>query len=139
MQSDYNVPKPTFSNIEYYWYRYKKLVEEIERIRHNEILRTPIDENTGGGRSGRISDPTGNAATRITTHKRIEHMEEVVHAIETVYNMAPDEYRLLVRVRYWNNKRLDWDGIALECGYSKRHCQRIRKALIVATAEILGW
>lgn len=139
MQSDYKVPKPTFSNIEYYWYRYPKLVKEIEMIRNNEIMRTQIDENIGGGRSGRVSDPTANAATRITTHKRIEHIEEVVHAIETVYNMAPDEYRLLIRTRFWNSKRLDWDGIALECGYSTRHCQRIRKAIIIATAEILGW
>lgn len=139
MQTDYEVSKPTFRHIESYWYKYPKLVQEIERIKYNEIKKGSVDENIGGGRSGRISDPTAAAATRITTHKRIEHIEEIVHAIETVYNMANEEYRKLIRTRYWSSKRLDWEMISSEAGFSVRQCQRVRKILVVATAEILGW
>ena len=139
MQTEYDVSKPTFRHIESYWYKYPSLVKEIERIKIYEIMKSPTDENIGGGRSGYISDPTSAAATRISTHKRLEHIEDIVHAIETVYNMANEPYRKLVRERYWSRDRPDWDILSERIGYSKRQAQRIRKIIIVATAEMLGW
>ncbi|GAA0444787.1 MAG: hypothetical protein ACQEWU_16190 [Bacillota bacterium] len=63
----------------------------------------------------------------------------MVEAIYQVYNALQDNYKELSRVKYWSNKRLTWDGIALELKVSKRQAMRWRDEIIHATVEVLGW
>lgn len=135
-----DISKATFKHIEAEWYKYPQTVKEIQRLRYNIIQSSSDrDENVGGGRNNIISKPTEIAATRLTTHKELQYLEEIVYAIETVYNLSNDNYKRLVQVRYWSNKNLNWDGIADELGYSRVHAIRIRNKIIYDTAELLGW
>lgn len=135
----HEISKATFKHIEAEWYKYPQTVKEIQRLRYNIIQSSTVDENVGGGRSGMISKPTEIAATRLTTHKQLDYLEDIVYAIETVYNLSNDQYKRLVQIRYWNKRNLNWDQIAGELGYSRGHAIRIRNHMITDTAELLGW
>lgn len=114
-------------------------MDEIKNLRYNIIQSTP-DENVGGGRSNIISKPTEILATRLDTHKQLEYLEEIVYAIETVYNISPPHYRKLIQLRYWDkNNNLSWDGLALELNCTKRTAIRWRDKIVYDIAELLGW
>lgn len=136
---DYEVSQPTFKHIEAELYKYHETVKEIKHLRYNVIQSTTVDENIGGGRSGFISKPTEILATRLTTHRQLDYLESIAYAIETVYNIAPSDYRKLVQIRYWTNRDLNWDGIASKLNCNKRTAQRWRNEIVCAIAEVLGW
>jgi RinA family phage transcriptional activator len=132
--------KTTFKKCEAEWYDYHKTLHEINLLR--EEIMNPFqeqDENIGGGRSTLISSPTERIATRLVTNKQLKYLTEVADAIEKVYNALPDDYKKLVRLRYWSNKNLMWDGIESELHISKRQAMRWRDEIIQATVEVLGW
>ena len=136
--------KITFKQVESEWYDYHNTLKEISRLR--ESIMNPFDEepdtNTGGGSNSvrNPGDPTGSIATRLTRNKQLNHLNDIVDAIDQVYNALPDDYKQLVRLKYWSrNRQLTWDGIALELNVSKRQAMRWRNEIIQATVEVLGW
>lgn len=141
MTSSIKPTKLTFKKVEAEWYDYHDTLQEIAKLRE-EIMNPFMEEemNVEGGKSNLPGDPTGKMATRLTTHKQLKYLEEVVSAIEKVYNVLPDNYKELARLRYWNkNNPLNWDGVALKCHVSKRQAMRWRDEIIYATVEVLGW
>ena len=133
--------KGVFRHVEAELYRYHDTRREIVRIR-NDILfgKTPPDENVGGGRSNLPGDPTGRAGTILASHRKLEQMERVVDAIETVYWLLPDEKKRLVEMRYWSpNQRYTWDGIAMTLHISKMTALRWRDEIVEAIAYEIGW
>lgn len=140
-KSNYSLSKATFKHIEAELYKYNHTVQEIKRLRYNIIQTTvDVDENVGGGRSGIISKPTEMLATRLTTHKQLDYLEEIAYAIETIYNISPQHFRKLIKLRYWDKeKELSWEGISSELNCSKRQAQRWRDKIVYDVAEVLGW
>lgn len=134
--------KVTFKHAEAEWYNYYHTLKEIARLRE-EIMSPFLDEtddNRGGGKSNIPGKPTERIATRLATNKKLEYLTEIVEAIEQVYNALPDDYKKLVRLKYWNrNKRLTWEGIAGELHVSRRQAMRWRDEIIRATIELIGW
>lgn len=134
--------KITFKKIEAEWYNYHNTKREITLIRE-EIMnpfREEIDENIGGGRSNEVGKPTERIATRLSLNKQLNHLNDIVTAIDEVYEVLPEEYKKLVQLRYWSkNRQLTWDGIALKLNVSKRQAMRWRDEIIQATSEVLGW
>ena len=132
--------KPTFKKIEAEWFKYRQTVKEIQMLRE-EIMNPPkeYDENIGGGRGSEIGKPTERIATRLTTNKQLRYLTEIADAIEEVYNALPDDYKKLVQLRYWSNRDLTWDGVALKLNVSRRQAIRWRDDIIQATNEVLGW
>lgn len=141
MSPNIKTTKLAFKKAEAEWYNYHNTLKEIAKLR--EDIMNPFQEeemNTGGGMSNLPGDPTGKLATRLTTNKQLSYLGEVVYAVETVYNALPDNYKKMVRLRYWKkNNKLDWNGVAIECHVSKRQAMRWRDEIIHATVEVLGW
>lgn len=136
--------KITFKKIEAEWYNYHQTLKEIASLRA-EIMN-PFDEEvndptvTAGVNSVRtVGKPTERLAIRLTTSKQLSFLAEIVEAIEHVYNSLPDNYKQLVRLRYWSNKKLTWDEIARKLYISERQARRWRTDIIQATIELLGW
>lgn len=136
--------KITFKKIEAEWYNYHQTLKEIASLRA-EIMN-PFDEEVNdptvvaGINSVRtVGKPTERMAIRLTTSKQLSFLTEIVEAIEHVYNSLPDNYKQLVRLRYWSNKRLTWDEIARKLYISERQARRWRTDIIQATIELLGW
>ena len=136
---DKEVSKPTFKHIEAEFYKYHQTVREIKQLENEIIYETSRDENVGGGKGNLPSRPTERKATRLATHRELKYLKDVVYAIETVYSLASEEYKELIRLRYWSNRDLTWDGIANELHMSRRKAISMRDEIIMATAELLGW
>lgn len=131
----------TFQHVESELYGYHETRKEIARIK-NEILfgRVSDDENVGGGRSSRTSDPTGQTATLLASHKRLEQLTNIADAIEYVYDRLPEDKRKLIEVRYWRRPQtLNWEGIAKECNVSRITAMRWRDSIVQAIAIKAGW
>ncbi|MFS0591731.1 transcriptional regulator [Cytobacillus horneckiae] len=133
--------KATFKHIESELYSYKETLKEIEQLRKDIMFcNENEDENTGGGRNNLPSSPTERIATRLTTHKRLNQLEEVANAIQKVYTGIPADYQKLVRLRYWTKPQtLTWDGIADKLFITSRTAQRWRDEIIYSIAEVIGW
>lgn len=133
--------KITFKKCEAEWYNYHNTLKEIAKLR--EEIMNPFQEeniNLGGSKPNIPDKPTERIATRLTTHKQLNYLTEVTEAIERVYNALPDDYKKLVRLKYWNkNERLTWQGIADKLNVSERQARRWRDEIIMATIELLGW
>lgn len=134
--------KVTFKHAEAEWYNYYHTLKEIARLRE-EIMspfRDETNENIGGGKSNIPGKPTERIATRLATNKKLGYLTEIVEAIEQVYNALPDDYKKLVRLKYWNkHNKLTWDMIADELHVSRRQAMRWRDEIIRATIELIGW
>lgn len=131
----------TFQHVESELYGYHDTKKEIARIK-NDILhgKANFDENVGGGRSNLPNDPTGNSATLLASHRKIEQLERIVDAIESVVNTLPDQKRHLVELRYWARPQtLTWDGIAMRLDVSRRTAINWRDEIVYAVAEKIGW
>jgi RinA family phage transcriptional activator len=137
--------KTTFKKVESEWYSYHRTLKEIARLR--EEIMNPFDEDPedktiikGANSVRETGNPTDRIATRLMTNKQLKYLTEITESIEQVYNALPDDYKKLVRVKYWNkDKDLQWDGIASECNVSRATAFRRRDEIIQATIELLGW
>ncbi|MDF9296081.1 transcriptional regulator [Geobacillus stearothermophilus] len=134
------LPKNIVRYVEHNLYYYHEYLRDIERLRKDILYgRDNNDENIGGGRSNLPSSPTEQRAIELVTHRRLEKLERVTHAIKTVYEALPDEKRKLVKLKYWTRpQRYTWDGIAEQLHITKRQAMRWRSEIIYAIAELLG-
>lgn len=129
----------TFRHIEEELAAYHETKKEINRLR-NEILYGSSSPDETGIRGSILSDPTGQKAVRLITHRRIEQLESIVGAIESVVERLPQEKKKLVQLRYWDRPRmLTWDGIAREISTGRATVFRWRDEIVFAIAEELGW
>lgn len=139
--SEIKLTKATFKKIESEWSNYKNTLYEIKLL--EESIHHPFQESisvSGGKNSVRnISKDVEDKAIRLTTHKQLIYLKEVVNAIEVVYERLPKDKKKLVNVRYWSNRNYDWNGIANKCNVSRRQALRWRDDIVFATANLLGW
>jgi RinA family phage transcriptional activator len=133
--------KATFKHIESEIYSYHDTLREIDNLRKDIMFtKEDSDENIGGGRNSLPSSPTERIATRLATHKQLTRLEEMKNAIEIVYAGLPEEYRRLVKLKYWTRPQLKtWDGIADELHIGRMTAFRYRDEIVRAIAEALGW
>ena len=97
------------------------------------------DENIGGGRGGRISNPTASKALTIAQDEKIETFKRYRDAIEKIINMSDPVTNQIIREYYFTRPRTKtWDGIALSVNYSKRHCLNLRDIFFSRLALELG-
>lgn len=130
----------TFKHIESELYHYHETKKEIERLKNHILHASPAPNRTGGSRSNTPGDPTGKTATLMMTHRKIEQLEQIVRAIDYVFNQLSKEKQELVRLKYWTKPQtLTWDGIALKLDVSRRTAINWRDGIVYAIAEILGW
>ena len=130
----------TFKHIESELYAYHETKKEIIRLKNDILHASRPPDLVGGGRSNWPGDPTGETATLLATHRRIEQLERIVEAIESVVERLPDKKRKLVQLRYWDKPRvLTWDGIALKLEVSRATALRWRDEIVYAIAEKIGW
>jgi RinA family phage transcriptional activator len=107
----------------------------------NELLHGSqgSDENIGGGKSNLPGNPTERKATLLADNKRLNRMQEMASAIETVYERLPDEKKAVVQLRYWNkNNPITWETVADRLYSSRRTVIRYRDEIVYKIAELMG-
>lgn len=133
------IRKGTFKHIEGELYAYHETLKEIERLKKDIYLASPVPDETGI-RSNLPGDPTGKKVTTMLMHRRIQQLEQIADAIFEVYNRLPNDKKKLIKVVYWTKPQtLTWDGIAIELNVSRRQALYWRDEIVYAIATILGW
>jgi RinA family phage transcriptional activator len=133
--------KGTFQHVESELFAYHETRREILRLK-NDILHGSAsdDENVGGGRSNIPGDPTGKTAVLLTSHKRLEQLQAIVDAIESVVGCLEPDKQKLIKLRYWTRPQtLTWEGIANEVYVSRRTAMYWREEIVRMIAEKIGW
>jgi RinA family phage transcriptional activator len=138
--------KDVFKRVEAILYSYPQMKKEIQTIREHIMFdKEEVDENVGGGRPSLPGKPTERIATRLATNKRLEQLEQIVKAIDDVYQSLPYEYKRLIQLRYWTSRKyrweqkLTWERIADELHVSRRKAFLMREEIIEAIARRLEW
>lgn len=141
MSTTTKIKKATFKHIEAELYHYHDTLREIEKLRKELIFaNADPDENIGGTRGNLPGKPTERIVTKLAANKRLNQLEEIVGAIERVYEQLPDDYKRLIELKYWTKPQLlTWDGIADKLHISKRQAMRWRDEIVTVIAETLGW
>lgn len=131
----------TFKHIESELYNYQETIKEIQKLRNDIMFATGSDdENVGGGRSSEPGRPTERIATKLTSHKTLIQLEEIVSAIQKVYVALTKDHQTLIEMRYWTKPQtLTWDGLAEKLHVSKRQALRWRDKIVEEIAKNLGW
>jgi RinA family phage transcriptional activator len=130
--------KKTFQHIEQELYSFHATKKEIEQLRNDIIHSTP--KAYEGSRSNSVSSPVEAKVSRLLTSRRIEYLQDVIEAIDEVYQALPNDKKRLVEMKYWKRPQLlTWEGIALECNISRVTAFRWRDEIIMAIANRLGW
>lgn len=141
MSTTTKIKKATFKHIEAELYHYHDTLREIEKLRKELIFaNADPDENIGGTRGNLPGKPTERIVTKLAANKRLNQLEEIVGAIERVYERLPDDYKRLIELKYWTKPQLlTWDGIADKLHISKRQAMRWRDEIVYSIAKVLGW
>lgn len=140
MASEVKLKRGTFQHVESEIYAYHETKQEIVRLKNEILYASPEPNRTGGGRSNIPGNPTERTATLLVTHRKIEQMERITEAIESVVERLPEEKQRLVNLYYWTKPRtLTWDGIAQRLNVSRITAIRWRDEVVYAIAEKIGW
>lgn len=140
MAQEIRLRTQTFKVIEMELRDYFETKKEIELTRLSILYpNVQQDDNIGGGKSNVIKRPTEQIGTALAEHRKLKDMEDVVNAIETIYERLPDEKKLLVKLRYWtHNQQFDWEGVGLKLNCTGRTARRWRDEIVIAIAVQLG-
>lgn len=125
--------------IEEFWYNIDDYRKRL-KFREWELLNPYNEHEMVGGRSGKISDTTGNRAILLSEDANYQHLQSIIKAIEKVYKQCDDNMKKLIHMRYWFDEIEDeWDDVAANLYVSRRTALRMRNLLIDKTAEEIGW
>lgn len=140
MTAETKIRKGTFKHVESELYAYHETRKEIVRLKNEILHASPPPDSVGGSRGNLSGDPTGRTATLLVTHRKIEQLERIVEAIESVVERLPEKKRQLVELKYWTRPQtLTWDGIAMRLDVSRRTALHWREEIVYAVAEKIGW
>ena len=132
--------------IEEYWSDIPSLKRELTFREWELTENRTVDENIGGGKSNRISNPTFDKAALLVEDERYQNLKKIIDAIDYVIHKVSEDkkHRLLrefMEMKYISKESsyMDWEDIACELGVGKTKAYKLRNKLIDMTAEKLGW
>lgn len=130
----------TFKYIERMLYDYNDIEDHIKtRIKQLKNPYIPTDENIGGGKTNKTSDPTARLAVTLADDLLLTNLRHTKNIIEVVLDSLEPKARQVIDLYYIDTPRkYTWDGIAIETSYSKRQCYRIRDEVFEKIAKKLG-
>lgn len=98
-----------------------------------------VDENIGGGKANRTSDPTGDTASRLAIDKQLQNLQAEYTAVKETLRESRPVTRDIIQLYYFDRPRTKtWDGIAVEVNYSKKTCLNLRDQFVCDVADKLG-
>lgn len=131
----------TVQHVESELYAYHETKKEIGLLKNDILYGGPVkDDNVGGGRSNLPSDPTSQRAVLMVSHRKIDQLERITEAIESVFERLPEKKQQLITIRYWKKSQsLTWEGIAMKLDVSRITAIRWNNEIIYAISEKIGW
>ncbi|MED4128496.1 hypothetical protein [Shouchella miscanthi] len=108
-----------------------KVIKETEHEIAYMIRSGFLDEN--------FAHENTKKMTMAFVNKRIRKMEDIVSVIKKTYDESSEEQQQVIKLRYWSNKNLTWDGIALELNMHRNTAINYKNDFIILVAKRLGW
>lgn len=140
--------KNDIPKLEEYWRNYDHLKRQL-KFREYELTYHKPEEITGGGKSNMPSKPTEQKAIKLASDELYGNLQNIVNAIENIYNEASDEERFIIHARYFDYdvEVYEWEDIAHELTklrtddkiLSRQAVLRRRNKIMQATAKHIGW
>lgn len=133
--------KYDLQKLEEYWSNHQQNKRLLQFKEWELTSKTSDDENTGGGRSSGISNPTEQAAAKLLNDKTYQNLKTIINAVEVLYRHADEDIQTIVDMRYWDKERncYEWEEIADRLNLSRSKVLRLRNVLLDDTADMIGW
>lgn len=127
--------------IEGYWLNIQQLRDDLKYRMWDLTENKTTDENIGGGKSNRISDPTAQKAMILADDVRYQFLKKRVDVVDHVYSSLDERMRNFVDARYFcgDANYISWDTVAMKLGIAKQEAFKLRNKLIDETAKKIGW
>ncbi len=118
---------------------YPKTKQELEALKMDIILESPLFEPGAGVRTSGLSKPVERSVLALEKNKRISYLDRLIRAIETVLAAIPPEKYKLVELKYWQTPRcLTDEGIARIIACSRPTVWRWSQEIVTAIAVEMG-
>ena len=143
VEMKHDIKPGTFKYVESEIYNLNKTKQDIKKLRL-EILNpmSEHDENIVYGplQKGEPTRTTELMATKLMTNKVLRNSEEMVNAIEHVYNNMEPTHKEVIRKKYWDNstKHMKLEVLGHECNMHRNTVSNIRKKFVRAVALYVG-
>lgn len=119
-----------------YPYIDKHIKDRIEELTYPVTI---VDENIGGGRSEKRSDPTFRIAATITDDLLIANLKHNKFVVDSVLEELDPKAKEVIELYYMQKPRkYTWAGVSDQTGYSEKQCRNIRGAIFKQIAKKLG-
>lgn len=129
----YKIPRDSWAIIERVIRRYPTEKAEYETAVERLLHSTPENGRQGSG------NPTERIAIALNT-PRMERIRRETEAVERAYAQIPEEYRKVIRARFWSDKNRNMPYIWMQAtvSYSERQMRRIATRFIENVGKALG-
>lgn len=133
----YKIPRDSWAIIERVIRRYPAEKAEYETAVERLLHSTP--ENGGQGRGNLPENPEERIAMALNT-PRMERIRRETEAVEKAYAQIPEEYRKVIRARFWSDRSRNMPYIWMQAtvSYSERQMRRIAARFIENVGKALG-
>jgi RinA family phage transcriptional activator len=142
MPTKNTIRKATFKHIESELYSYQDTKKEMDRLRQQILYgsNNPDENDCSGKNSVRsIGRPTERIATRLVMDKQLRNHEEMIEAIDYVYDVSSEDHKKVIQTKYWSRKPLNWDDVATQLNMHRNTALKYRKEIVLAIASKVGW
>ena len=97
------------------------------------------DENMGGSRGSRISNPTEQVAMTIAMDRELQLLQYQRDAVERTVNKSEPLTNQVIREYYFTRPRIKtWEGIAMDMKMSASNCRKLRNVFFDRLADEIG-
>jgi RinA family phage transcriptional activator len=119
-------------------YLYKRIDNAIA-VRKQELeVKENHDENTGGGRSSKISKPVEELVMKWQADPQIQNFNNFRKLVDDMLLELDDVNRLIFHYRWVDSNRYTWEEIADKCELKERQVYRKRRAILELYDEKSG-
>lgn len=133
----YKIPRDSWAIIERVIRRYPAEKAEYETAVERLLHSTP--ENGGEGSGNLTENPTERIAMALNT-PRMERIRRETEAVERAYAQIPEEYRKVIRARFWSDRSRNMPYIWMQAtvSYSEIQMKRIAAKFVKAVGKEIG-
>lgn len=140
MTTKMKMRRDTYRYIESEIRMFNDTAKEYQR-RRSELLtdRHEQDDAQSSSKPNTVSAPTERYAIRLVDDRRLKKLQEVLEAIEVVYERSSEDHKRFVEMNYWDRPRARTiEGIAQELKVSTRTVYRLRNEIVYSIANRMG-
>lgn len=128
-----------FKYIESEIYDYPETLRNIKERYEHIMYASPSHDDAGVVKGGGVGRPTERIATELMSSTSLARLERVATAIGSAYDQMPDDYKKVIKLKYWDSRNLTMEAIASECFMHRNTASKYRKEFVYLVASKLGY